>query len=268
MPILRLHEVDLHYETAGDGPPLLFLHGLGSSTLDWENQVQAFSKNYRVITLDLRGHGQSGKPPGPYSIPLFASDAAALLDALGVESAHVAGLSLGGCVAFQLALDFPARVNTLCIVNSAPEFIRRSLRTRLEVWRRTAIVRWRGLRRMGERIGLRLLPRADQAPLRAAFIERFARNAPQAYLNSLKALIGWSVTGRLGSIRCPVLVISAEHDYTPVAAKEAYVRRMPDARLVVIPGTRHALPVEEPGPFNAALAGFLAAHGNPGQPRA
>jgi 3-oxoadipate enol-lactonase len=267
MPTLRLNQVDLHYEVNGNGPPLLFIHGLGSSTQDWEPQVREFSLTYQVFTLDLRGHGRSGKPPGPYSIPLFASDLAALLEALGIQSTHVVGLSLGGCVAFQLALDFPGRVKTLVIVNSAPEFIRRSFKTWLEIWRRTAIVRWRGLRQMGDRISRRLLPHAEQAPLRETFVERFAQNDPQAYLNSLKALIGWSVKDRLGAIQCPVLVVSAEHDYTPLAFKEAYVRQLPDARLVLIPDSHHALPVELPEEFNAVVAEFLAAHGAPGQPR-
>jgi pimeloyl-ACP methyl ester carboxylesterase len=268
MPDLRIHQMVLHFETSGRGPPLLFIHGLGSTAQDWEPQIQEFSKTHQVIAFDLRGHGQSSKPPDPYSIPLFASDAAELLQALKIESAHVVGLSLGGCVAFQLALDFPSLVRSLVIVNSAPEFVRRSFKTRLEVWRRTASVRWRGLRRMGERMGARLLPRPEHVALRATFVERFAQNDPQAYLNSLKALIGWNVTDRLGSIQCPVLVVASEHDYTPLAFKEKYARRMPAARLVVIPNAHHAVPLEQPEQFNAVLAKFLAAHGLPDQPRA
>lgn len=274
MSRIRANDIDLHVEVDGSGPPLLFIHGLGSSARDWKPQVRVFSKNYHVIALDLRGHGQSGKPSGPYRLPLFAADVAEVLRALSIESAHVVGLSLGGCIAFQLALDFPALVKTLVIVNSAPEFIRHSFKTRLEVWRRTAIVRWRGLRRMGERMALRLLPRAEHAPLRATFIARFAQNDPQAYLNSLKSLVGWSVADRLDSIRCPVLVVAAEHDYTPVAFKKQYAARIPDARVVVIPDTHHALPIEAPDALNAVVADFLSAHTeiaeggrNTGQPR-
>jgi 3-oxoadipate enol-lactonase len=268
MPHLRINQMDLHYEETGNGPALLFIHGLGSTGQDWEPQIRKFSAAYRVITFDLRGHGTTGKPSGPYSIPLFAGDATELLKALKIGAAHVVGLSLGGCVAFQLALDRPELVRSLVVVNSAPEFIRRSFKTWLETWRRTAIVRWRGLRRMGERIGARLLPRPEHAVLRATFVARFAKNDPQAYLNSLKALIGWSVTDRLGSIRCPVLVVSSEHDYTALAFKEKYARKIPDARLVVIPDAHHAAPQEEPDKFNAVLAEFLAAQGDPGQPRA
>lgn len=258
MPFVCANHIRFHYESQGSGTALLFLHGIGSSTADWAMQIQEFSKNYRVVALDLRGHGESDKPPGPYSMALFAADAAAVLRALDIQTAHVAGISMGGCVAFQLAVDFPDLVQSLVVVNSAPEIVRRSFKTLLETWRRTAIVRWRGLRPLGERVAWRLLPKPEHAALRAAFAARFARNDPQAYLDSLKAVVGWSVADRLASLRCPVLVVSADHDYTPVAAKERYVRRLPDARLVVIADSRHATPVERPREFNAALAEFLA----------
>lgn len=258
MPFVCANHIRFHYESQGDGPALLFLHGIGSSTADWAEQIREFSKNYRALALDLRGHGESDKPPGPYSMALFAADAAAVLRALDIRTAHVVGLSLGGCVAFQMAVDFPELVQSLVVVNSAPEIVRRSFRTLLESWRRTAIVRWRGLRPLGERVSRRLLPKPEHAALRAAFVERFAQNDPQAYLESLKAVVGWSVANRLQSLACPVLVVSADHDYTPVSAKERYVRRLPDARLVVIADARHATPVERPREFDAALAEFLA----------
>ncbi len=258
MPFVCANRIRLHYESQGAGPALLFLHGIGSSTVDWAAQIQEFARTYRVVALDLRGHGESEKPPGPYGMALFAADVAAVLRALDIPSAHVVGLSLGGCVAFQLAVDFPDLVLSLVVVNSAPEIVRRSFRVLLESWRRKAIIRWRGLRPLGERVAQRLLPKPEQAALRAAFVERFARNDPQAYLHSLKAVVGWSVADRLESIRCPVLVIAADHDYTPVAAKERFVRLLPNARLVVIADSRHATPMERPREFNAALAEFLA----------
>lgn len=119
MPPLR--HIALYYETHGDGAPLLLIHGLGSSTLDWAPQVAHFSERFRVITLDVRGHGRSDKPPGPYSVPIFAGDLVELLDALHIESAHLAGISMGGMIAFQLAVDAPQRVRSLTIVNSGHE---------------------------------------------------------------------------------------------------------------------------------------------------
>ncbi|NJN45685.1 MAG: alpha/beta fold hydrolase, partial [Candidatus Competibacteraceae bacterium] len=120
MPKQRSGDIELYYEITGQGHPLLFIHGLGSCTEDWEQQVAFFAQRFLVITFDVRGHGRSDKPPDPYSIPLFARDTVGLLDVLGIASAHVVGLSLGGMIAFQLAVDVPRRVDSLVIVNSGP----------------------------------------------------------------------------------------------------------------------------------------------------
>src|SRR5579862_3087511 len=117
---MSTNHIKLHHEIVGKGPSLVFIHGLGSSTRDWEFQIPEFAKSYQVITFDLRGHGQSDKPDVPYTIPMFAADTAGLLSSLGVERAHLVGISLGGAVAFQFALDYPDLLRTLTIVNSAP----------------------------------------------------------------------------------------------------------------------------------------------------
>jgi pimeloyl-ACP methyl ester carboxylesterase len=261
MPTIHTNDIALYYETTGAGQPLVFIHGLGSSTRDWELQVAEFAKQYQVITFDLRGHGRTEKPAGPYSMALFAADMAGLLKALSVEAAHVVGLSLGGGVAFQLVADAPDLVKTLTIVNSAPELVLRSFKDRLAIWQRLLIVRLMGMKKMGEVLAPRLFPKSEHEAIRQLFVERWAENDQRAYLNALRALIGWSVTERLGAIRCPTLVIAADQDYTPVSHKEAYVAKIPSAQLVVIADSRHATPIEQPQKFNATLAEFLAKHG-------
>lgn len=260
MPQISLDNVNLYYETTGQGQPLVFINGLGSSTRDWDRQVAEFSRTYQVITYDLRGHGRSDKPAGPYSIPQFAADSAGLLNALGVASAHIVGLSLGGGVAFQLALDYVQLVKTMTIVNSAPAMVGITPDAQKEVERRVAIVRQMGMRAMGEALAPNLFPKVEHAALRQTFVEQWAKNDPQAYIEATLSMVGWNVTDRLGSIRCPALVIAADQDYTPVAIKEAYVKLLPDAQLVVIADAHHATPVERPQEFNAALAQFLARH--------
>jgi pimeloyl-ACP methyl ester carboxylesterase len=256
--MLHLNGIDVHHEVHGEGPPLLLIHGLGSCLEDWECQVPEFARQYRVITYDLRGHGRSGKPEGPYSMAQFGEDAAALLRALGVDSAHVVGISLGGGIAFQLVVSHPALVKSLVIVNSGPEAIFRSFRQRVGIWMRFAIVRLLGLPRMAQVLSGKLFVEAGQEQLRATFVERFSRNDKRAYLATMRAFIGWSVTPRIGAIRCPVLALSAESDYTPIELKEEYVAQIPGARLVVIPASHHALPLERPQAFNEALRHFLA----------
>ncbi len=149
---------------------------------------------------------------------------------------------------------------TQTIVNSAPEMIVRSWQERLALWQRLAIVRLVGMRKMGEVLSQRLFVKPEEETLRQTFVERWAENDKRAYLDSLRALVGWSVTAQLETIRCPTLVLAAEYDYTPVAVKEAYVAKLPDAQLVVIPDAHHALPVEKPRAFNQALQEFLARH--------
>ena len=260
MPQVKVNDIHVYYEVNGQGQPLLFLHGLGSSVRDWEFQVPEFSRSYQTIAFDLRGHGQSDKPAGPYSLPLFASDTAGLLKALGLGPAHVVGISLGGGIAFQLALDSPSLVKTLTIVNSGPAMVGSTQEARQEVDRRVAIVQQMGMRAMGQALSGTLFPKPEQASLRDTFVERWAENDPRAYIEATLSVVGWNVTDKISSIHCPTLVISADQDYTPLALKEAYVRLMPHAQLAVIADAHHATPVEKPEEFNAVLAQFLAGH--------
>ncbi|MDH7487962.1 MAG: alpha/beta hydrolase [Anaerolineae bacterium] len=258
MPRIRVRDIGLHYEEVGAGEPLLFIHGLGSSGRDWEMQVPFFASEYRVVVFDLRGHGESDKPRGPYTMPQFAEDTAGLIEALGIAPAHVVGISLGGMIAFQLAIDRPDLVRSLVIVNSGPEFVARTFRERLAVLQRFLVVRLVGMRKMGEILAPRLFPKPEQGALREMLVERWAANDPRAYRDAMRAIVGWSVADRLGEIDIPTLVVAADEDYTPVSTKEAYVAKIPRAELAVIRDARHAVPVERPDEFNAAVGAFLA----------
>ena len=256
---IRVDDVELFCEIAGEGEPLLLIHGLGSCVADWGPQIEYFSQGYRVIAFDLRGHGQSSKPQDGYSIERFARDTAALIEALETGPVHVAGISLGGMVAFQLAVDAPKLVKSLTIVNSGPAVPTQTFKQRMPLYVRLLYIRTLGLRKMAKAIAKRLFPEPQQAGLQSRFIERLAANEKRCYVASLRAIFaGWGVAGHLGDIRCPVLVIAADQDYTPLELKQAYVDRLPDARMVVIPNSRHALPMEKPREFNRALADFLA----------
>ncbi|MDP6456465.1 MAG: alpha/beta hydrolase [Candidatus Marinimicrobia bacterium] len=249
--------INLYYDIHGTGEPLLFIHGLGSSTRDWEAQTKFFSADYRVILIDLRGHGQSDKPKEQYSILQFSADIEALLNGLEIESLHVVGLSLGGVIALQFALDHPHRVRSLVLVNSFVELLFRTFSEKMEMWKRNTVVRLLGMRKMGKVLAGRLFPKDSQEELRNVFIERWAENNKQSYLSAFKSMAGWSVRDRLGELHVPTLVLSAEHDYTPLNVKEAYVSQMLGAELVVIEDSYHGLPAEKPEEFNHAVAGFL-----------
>ncbi len=267
VPTLRLGDLDLYYEDVGEGPPLVLLHGLGSSGQDWEFQVPNFRDRFRVVTPDLRGHGRSAKPPGPYPIPLLAADVARFLGALELAPAHVVGVSMGGMIGLQLAADVPEAVRSLVAVNTMPEVFVRTLRQRWMLWQRLAIVRLFGMRVWARFLAPRFFPGDEHAELRRAFVERWSAADRHGFLAALRGFVGWSVADRLGEIEAPTLVVAAEHDYTSVESKREWAARIPRAELVVVPDSRHALPAERPGELNRLMEEFLnrvVGHGDPG----
>jgi pimeloyl-ACP methyl ester carboxylesterase len=257
MPSVQIDGCEIHYERLGSGSPVLLLHGLGSCGRDWERQIAPLAERYAVLSVDLRGHGASGKPPGPYSIAMLAADVVHVLEALGPGPTHVVGISMGGMVGLQLAVDAPALVSSLVVINSAPEVIPRTARERLAIGARFAALRLLGLPWLGGRIAALNFPAAEQRAERLALAARIAANDPAAYRASMKAIVGWSVADRLGSIACPVLVVSGDQDYTPVTAKERYAARIPGARVAVIARSRHVTPLDQPAELNRVLLEFL-----------
>ena len=184
-----------------------------------------------------------------------------LIEHLKLAPVHVIGLSMGGMIAFQLAVDRPDLLRSLVIVNSGPAMILRTWKEKLGIMQRRLIVRWMGMRKMGEVLSTRLLPRPEHEAERRTFVERWARNDPRAYLAALNALVGWSVQPSLSRITLPTLVVGADKDYTSVEFKKAYTSLIPTARLAVIPDSYHMMPVERPEAFHAELLPFLAGVG-------
>jgi pimeloyl-ACP methyl ester carboxylesterase len=257
MPTAQVNGIEVYYEQAGEGPPVLLLHGLGSSTRDWEYQAPELTRAYRVITMDVRGHGRSSRPPGPYSVAQFSEDAVALLRALDAAPAHIIGLSMGGMVAFQMAVDHPEAVRSLAIINSGPAMILRGMQ-KAALTMRFAVVKLFGMKTMAGMIARKVLPLPSQGDLRQTLIQRFSENDPRAYLDSVRAINGWSVEERIGKIGCPVLIVASDQDYTSVAWKHAYAARIPGARVVVVKDSRHIAPVDQPEQLNQMLMQFLA----------
>ncbi|MFC1936917.1 alpha/beta fold hydrolase [Chloroflexota bacterium] len=257
MSEIKVGEISIYYESQGQGSPLVMVHGLGSSTRGWDYQVPYFSKNYEVITYDVRGHGQSGKPRGPYRIEQFAADLAGLLDVLGRDSVHLVGISMGGWIAFQFALDYPQMLKSLVLVNTWADMRPKNFGEWRELLLRLVIFRLLSMRKIGENLAPRLFIKPEQEELRQVFIEQWAENDKRAYMAAFQSSVGWSVADRLDQITCPALVISADGDYSTVESKQAYVDKMPNAKLVVIEDSRHATPVERPDEFNQVLGAFL-----------
>ena len=121
MARMRVSDIDVHCEDEGEGTPVVLVHGLGNDLHLWDGICGALVQHHRVIRYDVRGFGASDKPPGPYTMPQFAADLGGILDGLGIESAHVMGLSMGGVIAQRFALDFPGRARSLVLVSTSSE---------------------------------------------------------------------------------------------------------------------------------------------------
>jgi 3-oxoadipate enol-lactonase len=254
--IARVGGADLAYEIAGTGEPVVLIHGLGSSRADWQPQLPALSR-YRVVRYDVRGHGASSRPPSGYDLPTLADDAAALIGALELGSAHVVGLSLGGMIGLQLAVTRPELVRSLTVVNSGPEVVGHTHKEKWQLAVRLLLTWALGPRHLGKILARRLFTKPDEEPLRRDFIAQMATNDRHAYLATTRGVLGWSVADRLAEVACPVLVVSGDRDYTPVSRKQQYARHLRDAKLVVIRDSGHATPIDQPQAFNDELVRFL-----------
>jgi len=259
MSYLYVNGCKLFFETTGDGPPLLLLHGLGSSQADWQLQTPVFARSFCVIAPDCRGHGKSDKPPGPYSIELFADDVTALLTYLGVAQAHVLGVSMGGLVAQQLALDSPQAVKSLLLVNTFSHLVVAGLGAWLTVLRRILTMQFLSMAHIGQLVAHQLFPKPEQETLRQITAQRWALNDRTAYRAAARAVWRFNVAERLGEINCPTLIIAGENDTTVLTPhRQALHWGIPSSRLVVIPDSTHATPVDQPEVFNRTVLEFLA----------
>lgn len=258
MPFLAIRNLSMHHQVTGRGPPVLLLHGLGSSVEDWEYQLPALAPHHRVIAADMRGHGRTRGPAGPYSVSMFASDTAALLERLEPGPVHVVGISMGGMIGLQLALDHPARVRSLVVVNAGPRLDFDTAGDRLRLALRLALVRIAGMRVVGRKLAREMFPEPGQQEFRHKVRTRWARCDRRCYLASIRALLGWDVRHRLCEITCPVLVVRGVLDQTPMDITGRHLARMPHARRVVVEGSRHATVIDRAEEFNRLLLGFLA----------
>lgn len=257
MSKIHANDIELDYEDHGTGKVLLLLHGLGSTKKDWDAQVPFFSKTYRVITLDLRGHGDSSKPKDAYGVGLMTEDVKAFLDQLKIKKATFVGFSMGGAVTFQMAASHPEYVENLVIVNSGPDFNDMGAIGEELLRSRTEFLETKGLEQLAKEISFNMFPEPHQVALREAFEKRCKSNDYNAYYKSFVTLMDWGLGDQLEAISTRTLVVGSDMDYTPVTFKQAYVSRMQNASLSIIKNSRHGVVIDQPEAFNRELKKFL-----------
>ncbi len=261
MPAIDLSDaVCLHYEEVhpGGNPPVLLIHGLGSAGVDWALQFGPLEEaGYRVLAPDMRGFGRSSAPP-EVTVQAMAEDAALFLDRVGAVPAHVVGISMGGAVALQLALDHPEKVRSLVLVNTFARIRPQGVGGWLYFLARTAMVTFAGPQRQADLVARRLFPHPHQEALRENIRRRILQANPCAYRSAMRSLMQFDVRHRLGELRMPVLVITGAEDTTvPPSVQQALARGIPGAQHVVVEGSGHGIIADNPGAFNRILLEFL-----------
>lgn len=254
---IQIGDIAVHAQQDGPahGPAVLLMHTLGTTLAVWEPQAAALAKRgFRVVRMDIRGHGLSEAPPGPYGMVQLARDGLALLDALGIARAHVGGISIGGRIALGMAALAPERVLSLLPCDTALEFKPESL------WQeRIDAVTQGGLAPGAETSMGRWVFDASLASSRG-LRRMLLTTDPVGWLGCAAALRDCSKEEIVGKIACPATVIVGEQDEsTPVAASEAIVAAIPGARLVTIAEARHIPSLEREAAFTRAVLGHFDA---------
>lgn len=266
MPFARNATVNLHWESFGEGPPVLLIAGQGMTTDGWWSTIPVLSRSFRVIAFDNRDTGDSSRVPWPYSVAQKAADAVAVLDDAGEERAHVYGISLGSLVAQEVALRYPERVRALVLgsssaggfaafkpppTSSAQTFLLRAgaMSPEEAEWAAVPYTYAERTRRLhAERIGTDIAHRMSSPP------------EPLAYLHQGAAVASHDAYERLNQISAATLVVHGEQDvFIPPANALVLAERIPGSELKLWPDAGHMYIVDEPR-ADVEIAGFLLHH--------
>jgi pimeloyl-ACP methyl ester carboxylesterase len=261
MSLIENRGAKIHWDQQGRGEPVLMIMGLGWASNMWHRTRPMLAPHYHTIAFDNRGAGRSDVSPGPYSIALLASDAAAVLDAAGVERAHILGVSMGGMIAQEFALQYPDRVHSLilgCTAAGGPHVVQADADAIQLLFRRDSNAEERAKAAVPfiydsgtprERIAQDL-----------AVLSEWYPNA-EGYMAQLQGILAWEAHSRLGNIKAPTLVIHGENDrLVPAANGRMIAGRIPRARLVMLPHASHIFMTDQPAATHHAQMEFLSAH--------
>ena len=254
------NDIQINYELTGqeNAPMVMLSHSLASSMVMWNPQLASLEAHFQVLRYDMRGHGDSDAPEGAYTLELLAEDAVALLDALGIDSVHFVGLSIGGMIGQGLALNHGDRLKSLALCDTSaimPDEAQPILQERIAVARASGMAdqvdgtleRW-------------FTPQyLQENPPEVEMIRQQIAATPLAgYLGCSEALGGLNYLERLSEIKLPTLIMVGEEDPgTPVAASEAIQERIAGSQLVILPSARHLSNIEQADVFNQSLMAFL-----------
>lgn len=257
MPLAKLNGIHISYQVEGEGEPLVMIMGFTASRIGWLPQRRFFRKYYRVITFDNRGAGKSDKPPGPYSTRMMADDTVELMGVLGIEKAHIVGLSMGGMIAQELAINYPRRVMKLVLAatyarqdetsGDTPELAKF---LHLDPEKKASALIGLAFNKPFYRFSFGLLAR-----IQTRFM---AASGEVGIAGQSEACLKHDTVERLSSIKAPTLVIVGTGDriIRPVSS-EVLAGKIPNAKLVRVEGASHYFSFEMKNIFNREVLNFL-----------
>ena len=265
MPDVQANGITIHYEERGSGDPLILIMGLGADGSLWEDHVKEYEKHFRCILMDNRGAGLSDKPEGPYSTKMMADDTAGLMDALGIEKAHIAGISMGGAIGQELALNHPDKVRSLVLVSTWAKCNNYAV---------TVFEHFRKIREVAKPDHfLELLQLWIFAPpyydgnmdaLREGQQDAAANENPMpqhAFSGQSDACINHDTTGRLDQIKVPTLITIGDQDiFTPPEFSQYLHENIAGSEFFFLEGTGHAHHWEALEKYNSKTSSFMQAH--------
>lgn len=260
MPEVESQGIEIHYEVRGAGPPLVLMHSFLCSSAMWEPQIEPLARHFRLINIDMRGHGESGAVTEPLTLYDLVDDVIAVLDRQEIDRAVWAGLSIGGMIALRAALRHPERVDRLLLLD-----------TDAGAEKTWVTLKYRGLGWIARRFGLAPVSgqvarqmfgattRREQRELVATWGERFESVDVPSILLVLEALVKRDdLYPSLGRIDAPALVLVGSEDVSlPPARSRLLAERLPGAQLVEIERAGHLSSLEQPAAVNRALISFL-----------
>ena len=252
MPTVSVNGIQLYYESHGQGYPVIFLHGFSATYHMWAPQVAAFSKKYRFVIYDARGHGQTDSPSDvkDYSEEIVAEDLYQLLQALGIKKAVIGGLSMGGYESLLFYQAHPEMVSALILMDTGPGYRNPARR---EEWNRGRET----LAKQLETQGIEVL--AANAPTETGR-EIMLKQSPIGLAHMSRKIVAQRdsrVIDSLSQIKVPTLVLVGSEDRPFHAAADYMAKIIPQAQRAVIPQAGHASNIDQPEAFNAAVLGFL-----------
>ena len=263
MPQADVDGLCINYDVQGEGEPLMLVPYLAADHACYAFQLPAYTEHFSCISVDLPGSGESDRPPGPYSTETYADQLAGFLGAIGIERAHVAGVSLGAAVATHLAARHPERVRSLSL-HSAWDRTDAYLRTILELWRSLA----RALPTVADAVIQGIFPLCFtpemyvERPEHAQALADFVRGRPvqplEAFLSQTEAVLAHDARSVLGEINAPTLVTFGAHDLvTSTRFADPLTNGIINSELTVFDHLSHAGLHEDPDEFNRATLDFL-----------